>query len=82
MAVETAPIQLDVQGAAATLRAGDVLDLKTRALNHHDHLCGNEEVYYPPLTDVADAVPAVNDLRPGWVTALDLPLIPGVGTIR
>jgi hypothetical protein len=28
------------------------------------------------------AVPAVNDLRPGWVTALDLPLVPGVGTIR
>ena len=26
-----------------------------------------------------NAVPAVNDLSPGWVTALDLPLIPGVG---
>ena len=29
-----------------------------------------------------NAVPYVNDLPPGWVTALDLPLIPGVGTIR
>jgi 2,4-diaminopentanoate dehydrogenase len=29
-----------------------------------------------------NAVPAVNDLPPGWVTALDLPLIPGGGTIR
>jgi 4-hydroxy-tetrahydrodipicolinate reductase len=29
-----------------------------------------------------NAVPAVNALPPGWVTALDLPLIPGVGTIR
>jgi 4-hydroxy-tetrahydrodipicolinate reductase len=29
-----------------------------------------------------NAVPAVNDLAPGWVTALDLPLIPGAGTIR
>ena len=29
-----------------------------------------------------NAVPALNDLPPGWVTALDLPLIPGVGTIR
>ena len=29
-----------------------------------------------------NAVPAVNDLPPGWVTALDLPLIPGHGTIR
>jgi hypothetical protein len=29
-----------------------------------------------------NAVPYVNDLPPGWVTALDLPLIPGVGGIR
>lgn len=29
-----------------------------------------------------NAVPAVNDLPAGWVTALDLPLIPGEGTIR
>jgi 4-hydroxy-tetrahydrodipicolinate reductase len=29
-----------------------------------------------------NAVPYVNDLPAGWVTALDLPLIPGVGTIR
>ena len=29
-----------------------------------------------------NAVPALNDLPAGWVTALDLPLIPGVGTIR
>jgi hypothetical protein len=29
-----------------------------------------------------NAIPAVNDLAPGWVTALDLPLIPGRGTIR
>ncbi|WP_067670705.1 NAD(P)H-dependent amine dehydrogenase family protein [Nocardia miyunensis] len=29
-----------------------------------------------------NAVPAVNALPPGWVTPLDLPLIPGVGAIR
>ncbi|OBA74900.1 dihydrodipicolinate reductase [Mycobacterium sp. 1554424.7] len=29
-----------------------------------------------------NAVPAVNDLRPGWVTPLDLPLIAGAGSIR
>jgi 2,4-diaminopentanoate dehydrogenase len=29
-----------------------------------------------------NAVPAVNDLPAGWVTALDLPLIAGAGTIR
>lgn len=29
-----------------------------------------------------NAIPAVNDLPPGWVTPLDLPLITGRGTIR
>jgi 4-hydroxy-tetrahydrodipicolinate reductase len=29
-----------------------------------------------------NAVPAVNELPAGWATALDLPLIPGAGTIR
>ncbi len=29
-----------------------------------------------------NAVPALNAMPPGWVTALDLPLIAGVGTIR
>jgi 4-hydroxy-tetrahydrodipicolinate reductase len=29
-----------------------------------------------------NAVPAVNDLPPGWVTPLELPLIAGAGTIR
>ena len=29
-----------------------------------------------------NAVPAVNELPPGWVTPLELPLIPGWGTIR
>jgi 4-hydroxy-tetrahydrodipicolinate reductase len=29
-----------------------------------------------------NAVPYVNELPAGWVTALDLPLIPGIGTIR
>ncbi|HEX3551991.1 MAG TPA: DUF1326 domain-containing protein [Thermoanaerobaculia bacterium] len=43
----------------ASLTAGTEVELRTRALNHHDHLCGNEEVYYPPLTPSADAVPAV-----------------------
>jgi hypothetical protein len=43
----------------ASLTAGTEVELRTRALNHHDHLCGNEEVYYPPLTPTAEAEPAV-----------------------
>lgn len=43
----------------AALKAGELIELRTRGLNHDDHLCGNEEVYYPPLTEVDGAVPAV-----------------------
>ena len=42
----------------ASVKAGDIVNLKTRALNHRDHMCGNETVYYPPLTEVSNAIPA------------------------
>lgn len=46
----------------AHLRAGAWVDLDTRAIGPQDHLCGNEEVYYPPLaggTAHVTAIPAV-----------------------
>lgn len=46
-------------GGSASVKAGDLIALSTRPLNHGDHLCGNEEVYYPPLADARGAVPAV-----------------------
>ena len=42
----------------ARLEVEDVARLETRALNHRDHLCGNEEIYYPPLTTTLSATPA------------------------
>ncbi|HVT58721.1 MAG TPA: DUF1326 domain-containing protein [Thermoanaerobaculia bacterium] len=42
----------------ASLRAGDLVALRTRGLDHDDHLCGNEEIYYPPLAPASGAVPA------------------------
>ncbi|MES1243914.1 MAG: DUF1326 domain-containing protein [Acidobacteriota bacterium] len=68
VSVTAAPIEMAVVGGGhdhhqaggnASLKAGDLVELRTRGLNHGDHLCGNEEVYYPPLTSVEDAVPAV-----------------------
>ena len=46
-------------GGEASLQAGNLVELRTRSLNHTDHLCGNEEVYYDPLTPTVGAVPAV-----------------------
>lgn len=60
-AVEAAPIELEVgaRPGYARLAAGDVARLATRGLNHGDHLCGNETVYYDPLAPTSAATPAV-----------------------
>lgn len=57
--VETSPIETDFGGAPgfARVRAGQVAEIETRALTHHDRHCGNEIVFYPPLTQ-AQASPA------------------------
>ena len=49
---------LDRSSNSVSLRAGDVITIKTRALTPKDLLCGNEEIYYPPLTELSEAVPA------------------------
>jgi hypothetical protein len=59
--VETAPISVDVclagcaKDGCATVRAGKLVEIETRCLGGDDHLCGNEDLYYPPLTKVAGA---------------------------
>ncbi len=42
----------------ATLTAGNLAKIETRALNENDHICRNEEVWYRPLTKVEHAMPA------------------------
>jgi hypothetical protein len=57
-----APVELEVsheRHGFALLRAGQFATVKTRSLGDQDHLCGNEVTYYPPLTNVAHAMPAV-----------------------
>jgi hypothetical protein len=53
---ESAPIELTVgcceERGCATLVAGKLASIKTRCANEHDHVCGNESVYYQPLTRV------------------------------
>ena len=59
VAVESAPVELvAAHHGQGELRAGDVT-LLTRPLHEGDHVCGNEEVYYPPLAPGVDAHPAV-----------------------
>jgi hypothetical protein len=77
--VERTPIHLEVRkgDGYANLRAGEIAHIRTRSIHHKDHLCGNEEVYYPPLTEVSDAIPAytvVHEFRgPGLNATWSLP---------
>ncbi len=62
--VETAPIELAISSdhehhGAALLRAGSFATVQTRPLNDHDHLCGNEVTFYPPLTNLSHSMAAV-----------------------
>ncbi|MBZ5522763.1 MAG: DUF1326 domain-containing protein [Acidobacteriia bacterium] len=43
----------------ASVRAGEFVTVETRAIGDKDHLCGNEDTFYPPLTETTHAMPAV-----------------------
>jgi hypothetical protein len=64
VAIESSPIRfaMDESGhhADATLEAGSLARIATRAIQDADQLCHNEEVYYPPLAaNLNHAMPAV-----------------------
>ena len=57
------PVSLTFEGgnlhsAAATLVAGNLAKIQTRAIEGTDKICHNEEVWYEPLTEVDHAMPA------------------------
>jgi hypothetical protein len=56
--VEIAFENNDMHSMKATLKAGDIAKLQTRAAMKDDHVCKNEEVWYQPLTKVDHAMPA------------------------
>lgn len=58
----SAPMEMVVnheRHGVALLRAGQFATVQTRSLGEHDHVCGNESTFYPPLTQVAHSMPAV-----------------------
>lgn len=64
--VESAPITMGInengQHGYASLTAGDLVTIETRCLHEGDKHCGNDEAYYPPLTNVRDAMVAFTEL--------------------
>jgi hypothetical protein len=63
--VQTAPIQAEMatcgNAGCARVKAGDLLEVATSCLAGKDHVCGNEETFYPPLTEVEAAYPVFTE---------------------
>jgi hypothetical protein len=73
---KTAPISVNVGGCSAggcaTVKAAGLVDISTRCLGGKDHVCGNEETFYPPLTAVSAAAPVYTEVAAYRGTGLDL----------
>jgi hypothetical protein len=71
------PIDMEIlhlHQARAIVQAGEFVTVETRGIGDKDHLCGNEDTYYPPLTATTHVMPAVamtdeyrgHDLNTSW----------------
>lgn len=61
--IEASPVKVELPptcslAGCANVVAGDMVQIETRCLGGKDHVCGNEELFYPPLTPVTGARPA------------------------
>ena len=50
------------KSGCASVRAGSLVEISTRCFSEQDHVCGNEDTYYPPLTLVSGALPAFTEV--------------------
>lgn len=65
--IKSSPIEVNFDGkcssgSCATVKAGNLVQVATRCLGGKDHLCGNEETYYPPLTQLHHSAPAFTEV--------------------
>ena len=74
--VKTTPMEVAIgtcgNKGCASVKAGKLVQITTRCLGSKDHLCGNEETFYPPLTEVTGACPAFTELASFNGRGLDL----------
>jgi hypothetical protein len=50
------------KSGCASVKAGKLVNVATRCFSDKDHICGNEETFYPPLSEVTSAWPAYTEL--------------------
>jgi hypothetical protein len=74
--VKTAKMEVAIgtcaKAGCASVKAGNLVEISTRCLGDKDHLCGNEEIFYPPLTPVTDAYPVFTEMAAFKGTGLNL----------
>ena len=74
--VKTAKMEVAIgtcaKAGCASVKAGNLVEISTRCLGDKDHLCGNEDTFYPPLTAVTDAYPAFTEVAAFKGTGLNL----------
>jgi len=65
-AVQTASIESSLgtckKSGCAAVKADHLVEITTRCFGEADHICGNEETYYPPLTELTTATAAFTEL--------------------
>jgi len=74
--VKTAKMEVAIgtcaKAGCASVKAGNLVEISTRCLGDKDHLCGNEDTFYQPLTPVTDAYPAFTEIAAFKGTGLNL----------
>lgn len=64
--VKTSDIAVDMatcnSAGCASVKAAGLVEISTRCIGGKDHLCGNEENFYPPLTTVQNPLPAFSEV--------------------
>ncbi len=50
------------KAGCAKVQAGNLVQISTRCLGGGDHVCGNEDLFYPPMTKVEQALPAFSEI--------------------
>lgn len=76
VAVHTSSIESTIgacnKSGCSTIKAEGIVEVSTRCMGAHDHICGNEELFYPPLTRVAHPIPAYTEVAAYQGSDLDV----------
>jgi len=76
VAVRSEPIQAKLgvcsKGGCASVTAGNLVEISTSCLSAKHDVCGNEETFYPPLSNVEGAYPVFTDVATFTGKGLDV----------